>query len=114
MTFVVFERSNFLYTGTDPHHHESSPGIFRGFCPHCGTPLSWHANDEAHAPFIEMYVGTFDTPGRFVPTHHIYYEERVPWFDVADRTPRWARTRDDGTPDRTNPSFPEDNDIDTE
>jgi hypothetical protein len=108
VTFVVFERAHFRFTGAEPAYHESSPGIFRGFCPHCGTPLSWHAPDEAHAPFIEMYVGTFDEPGRFVPTHHLYYEERVPWYDVADRRPRWARNNKDEDPVRSDPQFPED------
>jgi hypothetical protein len=108
VTFVVFERAQFRFTSAEPSYHESSPGIFRGFCSACGTPLSWHAVDAAHAPFIELYVGTFDAPAGFLPTDHIYYEERVPWYDIADRRPRWARSRNAGEPVRSTPVFPED------
>ena len=67
--------------------YESSPGVRRGFCARCGTPVSYESDrtgDELH-----LYVCTFDDPQNFVPTGHVFHAERVPWFEIHDALPRF-------------------------
>jgi hypothetical protein len=56
----------------------SSSGVFRSFCDRCGTPIAYEAGDAAGE--IHLYVGTFDAPERFVPSRHVFYDEKVPWL----------------------------------
>ena len=77
MEFASLDRSIF----------ESSPGVRRGFCARCGTPVSYESDrtgDELH-----LYVCTLDDPQNFVPTGHVFHAERVPWFEVHDALPRF-------------------------
>jgi hypothetical protein len=67
--------------------YESSPGVRRGFCARCGTPLSYESDrtgDELH-----LYVCTLADPENFVPTGHVHYAEHLPWLDVHDSLPRF-------------------------
>ena len=89
-TFVAFRPAQVTYTHGERQFFASSPGVQRGFCAHCGTPLSYEAEkfpNETH-----LYLCTLDEPGKFIPTFHVFCEERVPWFEIADDLPRHART----------------------
>ena len=89
-TFVAFRPSQVTYTHGNRQFFISSPGVRRGFCSNCGTPLSYEAEkfpDETH-----LYLCTLDEPGKFVPTFHVFYKERVPWFEISDDLPRHQRT----------------------
>ncbi|WP_457310530.1 GFA family protein [Sphingomonas sp. UYAg733] len=66
----------------EPERHASSPFAERGFCSACGTPLSFDYPDSGN---IDLTVGSFDTPGRFRPTHHFGVESRhEAWLDTRD------------------------------
>lgn len=68
--------------------YESSPGVRRGFCRNCGTPLSYEADrcgDEIH-----LYVSTLDAPEIFLPQAHVFYAEHIPWLELNDALPRYA------------------------
>ena len=81
---VVFEADKVRFTQGDRSIYNSSPGIGRGFCGQCGTTLTW----EGHGS-ISLQIGTLDDPDDHVPTLHWFYEERIPWFDVASDLPRF-------------------------
>jgi hypothetical protein len=85
-TFVGFRRNQVTYTAGERRIFESSPGVRRGFCAHCGTPLTYEG--DRFPAEIHLYLGTLDEPERFVAESHVHYEERVPWFDIADDLPR--------------------------
>jgi hypothetical protein len=38
---------------------------------------------------FEFYISTLDNPNAFVPTNHVWYSEKIAWFDVADDLPRY-------------------------
>ena len=37
---------------------------------------------------IDLYLNAFDEPERFEPQAHVYFADRLPWFDTRDRLPR--------------------------
>ncbi|KAI5808936.1 Mss4-like protein [Peziza echinospora] len=36
----------------------ATPGVYRGFCQKCGTPLTWRSDEKPH--LIEILLGTVD------------------------------------------------------
>lgn len=85
--YAGFADSRVSFPTLPPTVRASSPGVQRGFCPHCGTPLSYAA--PARWPGeIHLFVATFDDPGAFRPSKHGSWHERLPGFDVADDLPR--------------------------
>ena len=80
VTFTAGERARFA----------SSPGVQRGFCARCGTPLTYEG--ERFPGEIHFYVSTFDEPQALRPRFHVYYEERLEWLEISDSLPRHATT----------------------
>ena len=66
--------------------YESSPGVRRGFCGKCGTPLYYEADRAKNE--VHLYVGVMDHPEAFKPQFHVFCEDQVPGFDVRDELPR--------------------------
>jgi hypothetical protein len=55
----------------EPDYHASSPIARRGHCSNCGTSLTFEYPDSEK---MDLTVGSFDEPGRFVPRHHFGVE----------------------------------------
>ncbi len=92
-TYAGIAHDGFAYTQGKAAAHQSSPGVARGFCLACGTPLTFEGDrwpDEVH-----VHLGTLDDPGELAPQAHVYTEEQVPWLHMADSLPRFARTTDE-------------------
>ncbi len=49
--------------------YTSSPGVERGFCANCGSPILFDMADEAA---VDVTLGTLDAPDSLPPTHHIW------------------------------------------
>ncbi len=88
VTFVVFEADKVRFTQHDRNIFNSSPGVGRGFCAQCGTPLTWEGKAFDRL-IIEFHISTLDNPDDHVPTMHWYHVERIDWFEVADSLPRY-------------------------
>ncbi len=89
-TFVGYRHDQVRFEAGEPAIYRSSPDVERAFCPNCGTPLYYRS--ERHAGEIHLLIGTFDAPGAIAPQFHVYFQERLPWFDTADGLPRYAGT----------------------
>lgn len=86
-TFVGFGKDQVTYTRGERTFYESSPGVRRGFCARCGTPMTYEADrcpTESH-----LYLSTLDEPGRYLPQLHVFAAERVPWLELHDALPRY-------------------------
>ncbi|WP_309663929.1 GFA family protein [Tabrizicola sp.] len=73
------------WSGTPPATYASSPGVWRDFCPTCGTQMTYRATrfpDETH-----FYAATLDDPTQFTPAGHYHADERLPWVHLADGLP---------------------------
>ncbi|ETX27838.1 GFA family protein [Roseivivax isoporae] len=53
------------------------PSAYRGryFCPTCGSSIFARSDDE-----IEVHLGAFDEPDRFVPTYELWTCRREAWL----------------------------------
>ena len=88
--FVGARADSVTFTTGERVLYASSPGVQRGFCARCGTPLTYEGDrfpGETH-----FYVSTFDDPRGFSPEFHVYCEDRLQWFEIADSLPRHATT----------------------
>jgi hypothetical protein len=65
--------------------------VHRGFCPTCGTPLSYrHARRPEE---IDLTLAALDDPAAPAPTCHIWIEHKLPWVRLDDGLPRFPRSR---------------------
>ncbi len=90
VTYASFKADQVDFKIGQRRIYNSSPGVARGFCGECGTPLTWEGTDDpARGPIVEVHISTLDDPDAFVPTNHLFYPERIKWFDVYDDLPRY-------------------------
>lgn len=73
--------------------YHSSPIGKRRFCTRCGTPLTMHVEHQPDE--IDFTVATLDDPDGVAPGFHIFFGEKVAWFDTADTLPRHEKLRPD-------------------
>ncbi len=92
--FASYRRDRVAWTKGAPRLFRSSDIAHRGFCPDCGTTLTWEgvgAPDE-----IDIGVGTFDDASSLTPKDHLWTESALPWFHIDDTLPRYRRSRKEG------------------
>jgi hypothetical protein len=66
---------------SEPDWYASSPIARRPFCSKCGTPLGFRFLEGAKG--IDLTVGSFDDPSRFVPSAHAGAESmHEAWIDT--------------------------------
>ena len=61
----------------------------RCFCPRCGSSVFARSDDE-----VEVYLGSLDDPGRFVPTYELWTTRREPWLPPFPLDRRYKRDRE--------------------
>ena len=91
VAWVTVPEAALHYLSGSPASVQSSPGVRRGFCARCGTPLTY-AN-SARAGEIDVTICTLDDPNAFTPVDHIWTEDAVPWETGLAGKPRRTRTR---------------------
>ena len=62
----------------------SSPGVARTFCPHCGSTLQWM---ELDSELTAITPGTLDSLLGEIPQRHIYVGSKSDWYHIADGLP---------------------------
>ena len=89
-TFAGFARQSLVYLIGQPALFESSPGVHRGFCARCGSPLTYQSDrwpDEVH-----ILIATADAPEALEPQAHVYCAEKLPWIHLDDGLPQHPGT----------------------
>lgn len=95
-TFVGYRKEQLTYTLGERKFYQSSPGVQRGFCADCGTPMTYEADrcpEEVH-----LYISTIDNPDKLVPQLHVFFAERIAWMELADDLPRYEGLTPDAEP----------------
>src|SRR5262249_26802821 len=72
--------ADFAWTRGRPAQFDSSSVAYRPYCAACGTPLSF---GYRHKPWIDVTIGSLDTPESVPPTRQYGIESRLPWYDPA-------------------------------
>ena len=105
VAFVMFRAAQIRFTRGTRKVYASSPGVSRTFCETCGTPLSYEG-DWGGRGIIEVYLGTLDDPEAIRPDRHVFFGERLGWFDVSDGLPRYDGSSTGVEPDRVGTQVP--------
>jgi hypothetical protein len=85
--WLTVAREAFAWTKGEPAVYHSSAEAERLFCPTCGTQLAFRA--IAEPDHLEVTLASLDDPEAIRPTHHIWTDSRIGWFEVADDLPRY-------------------------
>ncbi len=67
----------------EPKRFRSSNKVQRGFCPDCGTPLTYEP--DGYKP--EIAIATLDDPRGVAPVIQVGTESRLPWCDGLNGLP---------------------------
>jgi hypothetical protein len=88
-TWIGFPAGAVIWLAAEPTRYRSSKDVERSFCPACGSTIGFHRVHET-----SLLVGSLDAPEALpvaaIPTNHVWYKERLPWFDTADDWTRFA------------------------
>ncbi len=94
VTWAGYTQETYEVIEGAPVRFNSSPGVTRGFCGTCGSPMTFESTrwpGEVH-----VGVGSLDQPGDFPPTAHVYAAERLTWLHLDEHLPSFAKTSDKG------------------
>lgn len=75
--YAGYPQDRVSFTEGAPQFYASSPGVQRGFCPQCGTPLTFAG--QAWPGELHIHLGSLDDPEALVPEREGFAEERVSW-----------------------------------
>ena len=78
---------NLEWSGEEPKIHESSPGTFRGFCPHCGSTLTYRSGAES----IDITLASLDNPELLPPDREIWLDNRISWNALNPDLPHFSQ-----------------------
>ncbi|SES31727.1 Uncharacterized conserved protein [Tranquillimonas rosea] len=82
VTFFAIRTTALRWLGSRPSTRDSSPGVTRGFCPECGTPMTYARQSDPDE--VHVLAGTLDDPAEVTPTRHDFWDEKLPWLELAD------------------------------
>ncbi|MFO1091154.1 MAG: GFA family protein [Hyphomicrobiales bacterium] len=88
---VNADRGTLHWTTAEPAYFQSSEAVTRGFCPACGTPLTY---DYDRADHVSVSIGSLDHPEAVTPQVQYGVEGRLPAFAHLHELPG-SRTEDD-------------------
>lgn len=80
VAWLTLERKDFNLLQGSPATVQSSPGVSRGFCGHCGTPLSYERRDRTDT--LDVATATLDDPAACPPDSEIWLHDRLPWESI--------------------------------
>jgi hypothetical protein len=96
MAFAGGRKERMRWTRGAPTIFKSSNIAERGFCPACGTPLTYSRIDSGR---ISVAINSFDDPEAVRPNKQYGIESKVSWLDTifdlpSQRTDEWMSAED--------------------
>lgn len=67
-------------TGDEPKTYSSSPGVTRGFCGTCGSPLFFKS--DRYPNEVHFYVALLSDPEVVVPCEAYHVTEKLSWLHI--------------------------------
>jgi hypothetical protein len=65
--------------------YDSSPGVLRCFCRHCGSSLFAERHDKG---LVHIRLGATDGDPGVRPEYHAFVSTKAPWFEITDNLPQ--------------------------
>jgi hypothetical protein len=87
VAWAMYQESQVVFIKDSPQLFASSTEARRGFCPICGTQISFTA--EFMPGLIDITIGSLDHPEMVIPTFHYWDSTRIPWVEFADDLPKF-------------------------
>ncbi len=87
VTWGSFKTTDLAYEGETPSLYASTPKAKRGFCPHCGSTLSFAFNSMPD--LVDIAIATLDDPEAVKPENHIFTTTQLSWAHLDDGLPRY-------------------------
>ncbi|NQU57140.1 MAG: GFA family protein [Rhodospirillales bacterium] len=91
VTWSEFPAEAVTFISERPQFYRSSDAAERGFCPACGTTLTFCYIDGNG---IDIATATLDDPSIFPPQKHIWTRSKVAWVSINDGLPQYPKERD--------------------
>ena len=86
---VSVREAALVWTKIEPKRFQSSNLVRRGFCPDCGTPLTYEAPDG-----VALSIAAFDDPRDIAPEIQFGTEGKLPWVDGLGSLPQRTTLED--------------------
>ncbi len=86
-SFIGFSSEQVAWRGVR-RFYPSSDIAKRGFCPNCGTQMSFESTrwpGEVH-----LYAASLEDPNQYQPQMHSHWEERLSWCAWQDDLPKFG------------------------
>ena len=87
VAWAMFQESQVIFSKARPQNYSSSAQAQRGFCPTCGTQISFTA--RFLPGLINITIGSLDQPESIKPTLHYWHSKHLSWADYSDNLPRY-------------------------
>lgn len=87
-TWTVFPATAVRFQDKRPRYFFSSLVAERGFCPECGSSLTYRLIKPEPAKYIVIFTTSLDHPEDYAPAVHGGIESKLPWLEILDDLPR--------------------------
>ncbi len=87
-TWTAFPASTVQFVNDKPKYFASSPIAERGFCPTCGSSMTYRLLQPKKAAYLVIFTPTLDEPKKHAPAAHSGMESKMPWIEILDDLPR--------------------------
>ncbi len=77
VAWLTVERRHFALDAGRPAEFASSPGVSRGFCGRCGSPLTYRS--DASPDELDVTTASLDDPSAAPPTREVWLEHKIDW-----------------------------------
>ncbi len=81
VTWIGAKPENFEVTKGDIAVCETSPGVYRGFCGHCGSSLTFTGDDWTD---VAVTAASLDDTSFVKPESNVYLDHRQPWVIIDE------------------------------
>ena len=95
VAWMDFQKDQVTWSGNEPAEYISSEYIRRGFCPQCGSTLSYRST--RYPDYFTLSIASLDEPDRVKPNYHIHTDSQVSWLSIDDDCERHRKGRGTGT-----------------
>lgn len=90
VTWVEFPTAQITWTGAEPTWRTSSDKGERGFCPECGSTVTFRfLGSDA----TDLACVLFDDPSIFAPSDELYTDSRQSWTVLNERLTHFPKER---------------------
>jgi hypothetical protein len=89
LAWAIFPEEAVEIIAGDLVEHESSPGVFRGFCARCGSSLTYRR--DSRPGLFDVTTASLDDPEAFPPAKEIWVEEKLSWMAAHPDRPHFAQ-----------------------